>query len=221
MIRKTSEHLCEILDSGRSLAVGILLFPHVEVLDFAGPFEVFSVANRVARRDQGREVPPFSVTTVAASREVVLARHGLSVLPRHSFNDAPQYDVLVVPGGVVTQPMNDAATLDYVQRASSQASLTASVCTGAFILAKTDIIRGQRVTTHWEDIADLRQAFPSLAVVENVPFVEAGDVITSAGISAGIGMSLHMVSRILGEKIALSTAKQMQYDWKPITSSAQ
>jgi transcriptional regulator GlxA family with amidase domain len=197
----------------RPLDIAILLFPEVEVLDFAGPFEVFSVASRVAFRDLGLAHPAFLVHTVAATPAPVAARHGLQVLPVASFADAPPCDVLIVPGGVVTQPLSDDATLAWVAETAGRARLTASVCTGAFILAAAGLLEGQVVTTHWEDIADLRARYPQFEVIGDVPFVDRGALITSAGISAGIGMSLHIVGRLLGVELARATARQMQYDW--------
>ena len=206
------EPLRAVLRQPRSIEVGILLFPEVEVLDFAGPFEVFSVASRVARRDGGLEVAPFRVSTVAAAPGVVTARHGLRVLPDAAFATAPAFDLLVVPGGVVDQPLADAGTIAWVRGAATLARLTASVCTGAFILAAAGWLEGRTATTHWEDVAALRAAHPGLRVVEGVPFVDEGEVVTSAGISAGIEMSLHLVGRVLGPALARATARQMQYD---------
>lgn len=199
----------------KTLHVGILVFPDVEVLDFAGPFEVFSVASRIAvRRPQFLE-PPFRVSIIGAAGTMVPARHGLGVQPHFGFVDAPDVDVLIVPGGVVTQPLQDSNTLEWVRSTARRAALTASVCTGAFILAKLGLIDGLSVTTHWEDIPHLRAEYPDLKVIESVPYVDHGRIVTSAGISAGIGMSLHLVGRILGEDMARATARQMEYDWKP------
>lgn len=200
--------------AGRPIQAGILLFPDVEVLDFAGPFEVLSVANRVARRDRG-VAAPFAITTIAARPEPLLARHGLAVVPMADFASAPPLDLLIVPGGVVDQPLGDSATLDWITRAAQGALLTASVCTGAFLLARVGLLDGRPATTHWEDIADLRAAFPAVTVIEDRPFVDTGAIVSSAGISAGIGMSLHLVGRILGFDLARATARQMQYDWQP------
>lgn len=197
----------------RTLEVGILLFPEIEILDFAGPYEVFSVASRIAAREGLLAHPPFQVQTIAAERRPVRARHGLVVLPDAGFADHPPCDLLIVPGGVVTQPVHDPATLSWVRQSAQRAALTASVCTGAFILAKAGLLHGRTATTHWEDIADLRAQFPDLSVVESVPYVDLGSLITSAGISAGIGMSLHIVARVLGAAAAEATARQMQYDW--------
>ncbi len=209
------DRLGAIVAAGRPLRVGILLFPDVEVLDFAGPFEVFSVADRVARRDAIAPGGAFDVATVAVANRDVRARHGLSVRATYDASDAPVFELLVVPGGVVTQPLGDDDTLAYLRRAGEAAILTASVCTGAFLLAAIGLLEGRAATTHWEDIADLRAAHPALRVLEDVPFVDEDRVITSAGISAGIGMSLHLVAGILGPDGARATARQMQYDWEP------
>lgn len=195
----------------RTLDVAILLFPEVEVLDFAGPFEVFSVASRIHRE---RPHPVFRVRTVAADPAVVLARHGLPVLPQSHFSEAPAVDVLIVPGGIVDQPLADAPTLRWIGETAQRAELTASVCTGAFLLAKLGLLDGRTATTHWEDIPTLRAAHPAVSIVEDVPYVDEGRIVTSAGISAGIDMSLHLVGRILGRPAARATARQMQYEWQ-------
>jgi transcriptional regulator GlxA family with amidase domain len=197
----------------RPLRVDILLFPEVEILDFAGPYEVFSVASRVTRRDRLLPHAAFEVRTVAASASALTARHGLRLIPDASFADELPCDVLIVPGGVVTQPLQDRATLNWIGATAVRAQVIASVCTGAFVLAEAGLLEGQMVTTHWEDIADLQRQYPHLKVVEDVPYVDLGRRITSAGISAGIGMSLHLIARILGDEVAQATARQMQYDW--------
>lgn len=194
------------------ITVGILLFPEVEVLDFAGPFEVFSVAARLTARPRGLGYPAFAVSTLARRAGPVVARHGLTVTAARGFDDAPAPDILVVPGGVVDAPLGCAETLAFVRRAAAEAALTLSVCTGAFVLARCGLLGGRCVTTHWEDIADLRTAHPELEVVENVAFVDEGAVMTSAGISAGIELSLHAVGRILGREMARATARQMQFE---------
>lgn len=197
------------------LEVGILLFPEVEILDFAGPYEVFTVAARLSGRRLGIDRPAFRVRTVAAAAGLVAARHGLKVEADCGFAEAPSFDVLIVPGGVVTQPMADAATLAWLAGAAQTARLVASVCTGAFLLARLGLLDGRRATTHWEDVPDLRAAFPAVSVVEEEAFVDEGRIVSSAGISAGIGMSLHLVGRILGQDMARTTARQMQYEWTP------
>jgi transcriptional regulator GlxA family with amidase domain len=111
--------------------------------------------------------------------------------------------------------LNDTSILAWIQSAARSAALTASVCTGAFLLAKSGLLEGRTVTTHWEDIADLRADFPELDIVESMPYVDQGNIVTSGGISAGIEMSLHLVERMLGTSAAVATARQMEYRWTP------
>jgi transcriptional regulator GlxA family with amidase domain len=122
-------------------------------------------------------------------------------------------DVLVVPGGVVTAEMAKQPVTDWIARTAATSQLTASVCTGAFLLAQAGVLRTQRCTTHWEDVADLQAQFPALQVLEGPRWVSEGGVVTSAGISAGIDMSLHLVERLAGRELALATARQMDYAW--------
>ncbi|MDL9998491.1 DJ-1/PfpI family protein [Variovorax sp. J22P240] len=196
-----------------TLRVAILAFDDVEALDLAGPYEVFTTASRMARRAAPDAPSLFEVTCVARSLAPVRMRAGLSVLPKHSFADAPPADVLIVPGGVVDAAMQCAATLEWIASASRDARVTASVCTGAFLLAASGVLRDEPVTTHWEDIADLRTRFPSLDVREGVRWIDQGSIVTSAGITAGIDMSLHLVARLADEALALRTARQMDFTW--------
>jgi transcriptional regulator GlxA family with amidase domain len=196
------------------LQVGILVFDDVEVLDFAGPYEVFTTASRVhARSNPG--APLFAVRTVARNMAAVRARAGLTVLPDAEFVDACGLDVLLVPGGVVTSAMQSPAILAWIRAASARARITASVCTGSFLLAASGVITREQVTTHWEDIDDLRAQFPALDVVEGPRWVDLGGLLSSAGISAGMDMSLHLVARLGSEALAHRTAKQMDYAWNP------
>ncbi len=202
--------------------VDILLFPDVEVLDFAGPYEVFTTASRMAARLAPGSVPPFAVRTVAAAAGPVRARAGLQALADAGFtDDASPADVLIVPGGVVDDARRDEATLRWIAEAAAGAELVASVCTGAFLLADAGLVAaGTPVTTHWEDIADLRRAHPALDMREGLRWVDGGRLangraalVTSAGISAGIDMSLHLVERLAGRALAERTARQMDFEW--------
>lgn len=196
-----------------SLQVQILAFDGVEALDFAGPFEVFTTASRVHARRHPGEPALFEVKSVAAC-DVVLARAGLRLLPDWSLDEAPPADVLVVPGGVVDAALASPDTLRWIGSQARQARITASVCTGAFVLAASGVLQGKaRVTTHWEDVAELREKFPQLDVVDDVRWVDGGSIVTSAGISAGIDMSLHLVERLAGRDLALRTARQMDFAW--------
>jgi len=196
------------------LHVAILVFDDVEVLDFAGPYEVFTTASRVYGRSHAAATL-FEVRTVARSPAAVRARAGLVVLPDADFADTRPLDLLIVPGGVVTAAMQCPATLAWIQAASAKARITASVCTGSFLLAASGVLQREQVTTHWEDIADLRAQFPALDVLEGPRWVDLGRLLSSAGISAGLDMSLHLVARLGGEALAQRTAQQMDYAWNP------
>ena len=178
------------------------------MLDFSGPFEVFSTATRVAADEQ-----PFNTFLISQSGDSVTARAGYRVLPDYSFDNHPPLDVLIVAGGVHTDEMHKAAVTDWIAQQADTTSLTASVCTGAFLLAQAGVLTDQRVTTHWEDIADLKAMFPALKVIESVRWVDQGSLITSGGISAGIDMSLHIVARLHSHSLAERTARQMEFSW--------
>lgn len=196
--------------------VAILAFDGVEALDFAGPFEVFTTATRMHHRADPGAAPLFEVLSVADvpdTRHAVQARAGLRLLVDHRLAECPPCDVLVVPGGVVDAPLASPATLQWIATQSKTAQITASVCTGAFLLAASGVITSEEVTTHWEDVADLRAAFPSLQVRDDRRWVDLGRVVTSAGISAGIDMSLHLVERLGGRTLAERTARQMDFTW--------
>lgn len=196
------------------LRVRILAYDGVEALDFAGPFEVFTTAARVHQRLQPGAPAPFEVASVAHTRagEPVQARAGLRLLADHSLADTTA-DVLVVPGGVIDAPMASPDTLRWIARCATGAQLVASVCTGVFLLAQSGVVTREAVTTHWEDLADLRAQFPQLDVREGVRWVDTGRIVSSAGISAGIDMSLHLVERLAGRDLAERTARQMDYAW--------
>ena len=194
--------------SKRTLNVGIFVYDEVEVLDFAGPFQVFTTAQRVARPGV-----PFATFTVAAQSEV-RARGGLPIAPTYTFGREPHIDVLIVPGGVVTDELAKRVVIEWIAARAADAELTASVCTGAFLLAQAGVLVGKRATTHWEDIDDFRKSFPNIPIDDAARWVDEGRVVTSAGISAGIDMSLYLVERLAGEPLALRTARQMDYRWQ-------
>jgi transcriptional regulator GlxA family with amidase domain len=186
--------------------VAILLFDDVEVLDFAGPFEVFGVT------DSLRDRSAFNVVTVAESTGTIRACNGLKVVPHFSLEDCPAPHLLIVPGGIGTRPLlNKPALLEWIRRRHKTAELTMSVCTGALLLGKAGLLDGLRATTHHGAFALLRQLAPTTEVVETERFIDEGRIVTSAGISAGIDCSLHVVERLLGRDAADATARQMEY----------
>lgn len=194
-------------------AVGIFVFDDVEVLDFAGPYEVFTTATRMHARRDGQAPPLFSVFTVAQTGANVRARAGLPVLPDFHFANHPPIDVLIIPGGVVNAELDKPGVARWIAETSPRSALTASVCTGAFLLARAGLVNGLPVTTHWEDIDDLRTMFPALEVRTTGRWVDTGKIVTSAGISAGIDMCLHLVERLADRALAERTARQLDFDW--------
>src|SRR5512134_17416 len=194
-------------------SVGIYIYPDAEVLDFAGPYEVFTTASRVFRRASPSLPEPFNVFTVARAEGAVKARAGLVVQPDYSFANHPHIDLLLVPGGVVEDELKAAAVAEWIAETSRKAGLTASVCTGSFLLAQAGLLDHRSATTHWEDVAEMRAMFPAVDTLEQRRWVDEGTIVTSAGISAGIDMSLHLVERFAGRELALKTARQMDFEW--------
>ncbi|WP_263833567.1 DJ-1/PfpI family protein [Sulfurospirillum oryzae] len=197
-----------------SYSVGIFVFDNVEVLDFAGPYEVFTTATRVYGKEHLlSSITPFEVFTIGKTKSPVRARAGLKIDPDFDFSSHPKIDVLLIPGGVVTEALKDASVISWIATTSKETHLTASICTGAFLLAKAGLLEGKSATTHWEDINDLRVMFPNLDVKEQMRWVDEDSIITSAGISAGIDMSLHLIERLIDRDLAVKTARQMEFDW--------
>lgn len=195
------------------MTVGILLFDDVEVLDFAGPFEVFSLtAEDEARAGKPR---PFTVVLVAedATRPVV-ARGGLRVTPDVSLMAAPPLDILVVPGGAgVRREFEREPLVRFLRERAPAARLVTSVCTGSMLLGRAGLLAGRRATTHWAALPWMRSALPGVDVVADEHVVTDGELVTSAGISAGIDMALTVVARVCGEAVGRETARQMEYPY--------
>lgn len=188
--------------------VAILIFPEVEVLDFAGPFEVFAVTGEL-------NAGTFHPFTVAEAPADVRARNGLRIVPDFTLDTAPSPQVLVVPGGAGTRALlKKPAVLEWIRAQARGAEVVASVCTGSLVLAAAGLLTGLRATTHYENFAELAALAPGTDVVEDVRFTDNGRVLTAAGISAGIDLSLHLVGRLLGEPAAVRTARYMEYHWR-------
>lgn len=198
-----------------SIQVAILVFDNVEALDFAGPYEVFTTASRVYARSHPHDAPLFATQCVARSADTVCARAGLRIIPDATFASCTATNLLVIPGGVIDAAMARKPTIDWIAATAGTASTVASVCTGAFLLAQSGVIQGGPVTTHWEDVADLQRLFPALDVQTGPRWVDCGRTITSAGISAGIDMCLHLVGKLASHDLAVRTARQMDYAWQP------
>lgn len=199
-----------------SYRTAIVIFDEVEVLDFAGPFEVFSVTGR------RQKLEPFDVYTVAERQAPVAARNGLSINPRYAFADCPPPDILVVPGGYGTRrEMKNPVMLEWITSVAPSCELVLSVCTGALVLGAAGLLDGRDATTHFMAFDELRLVAPNAQVREDQRIVDNGNVILSAGVSAGIDMSLHVVARLLGADVARETARYMEYegDWESASPS--
>jgi transcriptional regulator GlxA family with amidase domain len=191
--------------------VAILIFDDIEVLDFAGPFEVFSVAAATMPRSP---YPAFFPYTVGVASGPVTARGGLVIAPRYTFDDCPSPDVLIVPGGEGSRRLlKHDRLLAWLAHQAQRAEITASVCTGALVLAHAGVLAGKRVTTHHGAFDRLPELDPTVEVVRDVRYVKDGKVWTSGGISAGLDMSLAMVKQLLGDHEPV--VEEMEWGWHP------
>jgi transcriptional regulator GlxA family with amidase domain len=194
----------------------ILIFDGVEVLDFAGPYEVFSRTRTVPGFESRRseDSVPFRVFTVAPEKREIRATGDLRVMPHFGFADAPAIDLLLVPGGFGTRPLvEDANAIAWIQRVAASAQLTTSVCTGAALLAKAGLLAGKRATTHFGSFDWIESLDPSIQIQRGVRFVSDG-IVSSAGVSAGIDMAFEVVAQRCGREVARETAQYIEYDWK-------
>lgn len=190
------------------IRVAILIFDEVEVLDFAGPFEVFGVA----RTPSGE--PAYEVAVVSLDGAMVRARNGLSITP-HSGIEALAAEVLVVPGGYGTRALiSDPRVPAFLCAAQDFAENTLSVCTGALLLSAAGLLRGLAATTHTDAVDELRKLDASVEIYPLARVVDNGRILTSAGVSAGIDAALYLVSRLSGADVASETARYMQYEWR-------
>jgi len=188
--------------------VAVLIFDQVETLDFAGPFEVFSVCGRPEDKRH------FQVFTVAQRPGPVVAREGLSLNPARLLADCPAPEVLVVPGGLgARREMNNPVILDWIKSIEPEAELILSVCTGALILARAGFLDGLAATTHHLSLDLLRQTAPRTEVRAGERLVDNGRIVTAAGVSAGLDASLHVVARLLDPDTARRTAAYIEYAW--------
>jgi transcriptional regulator GlxA family with amidase domain len=196
------------------MRVGLLLYEGVDLLDAGGPYEVFLTASRLVARDGG--TVPFEVVTIGPTGGPVTAYGGLGLVPDTSVADCGPLDVLVVPGTIdVDAATDDEALVAAVDRLAGASGLTSSVCTGAFLLAAAGLLKDRHWTTHWEDIDLLAERLGPERAVRGVRWVDAGDVVTAAGLSSGIAMALHLVDRLAGRDLAERTARQIDYVWQP------
>lgn len=189
--------------------IGIFVFDGAEELDWVGPWEVL-------RAWQLQSDDDVEVFTVARADGVVACAKGMRVVADHSWQTAPSIDVLVYPGGQGTRPhLEDEAVLSWLRARADEADLVVSVCTGALPLAAAGLLRGRRATTHWGSLDHLAALDRSIEVDADARYVDSGDVITAAGVSAGIDAALHLVVRLAGEERAREVKRYIQYDPQP------
>lgn len=187
--------------------IGIYIYDEAEVLDFSGPFEVFSTAKRFETKD-------WNIWLLSESASTVLARGHFPINAHYTIDDHPHLDLLVVVGGDHTQEFTKPNVTEWIKRVDQASKITASVCTGAFFLAQAGLLDHLDVTTHWEDIPELSRAFPKLNVVKEKRWVVSGKYVTSGGISAGIDMSLGLVAKLHSQELAERVTLQMEYRWQ-------
>lgn len=189
--------------------VGIFIFNDVEVMDFCGPFEVFSVANKVSTDD------PFNIFTVSEKSESIYAYNNLCVNAKYNMDNCPKLDILIIPGGKGSQTeINNKTTLDWIKLNYPRVELLLTVCTGSAIVGKCGLLDGMTVTTHHAALDLLKEAAPNANVVSGKRYIDNGKIMTSGGISAGIDMSLHVVGKLLGEETVQKTIDVMEYGWR-------
>lgn len=188
------------------ITTGVLIFNDAEELDFVGPWEVLTMAKLFAPDDR--------VVTIAETLEPVRAAKGLRILPDHTFEDAPPLDVVLVPGGMGTRrEVANPVLIDWLRKAGGRCTWVTSVCTGSLLLHEAGFADGRRITTHWGFVKPLRERGAN--VLENVRYVRDGNVVTAAGVSAGIDMALWLVGQIHGVPIARQVQRAMEYDPAP------
>jgi transcriptional regulator GlxA family with amidase domain len=186
--------------------VAIVIFNQMELLDFAGPAEVFAAA------DGGRA---FKVFTVAETDQPIKSQGFVTITPQFTIANCPRPDILVIPGGNATSVSRSQKMLDWVKEVSKDTERVLSVCTGAFVLARAGLLDGLEATTHHGAIANLRRNHPKITVRTDVRVVDNGKILTAAGVSAGIDGALHIVNKMCGQKVAQRTAEYMEYRWQP------
>lgn len=203
------------LENSETFTIGLVLFEQAEELDWVGPFEVFMMAQQTAAEDE--RAAGIRVVLMSESGAVVRGAKGLRVEVDSSFEDAPALDVLLIPGGIGTRrEMENEVMLDFLRRRALEVEWLTSVCTGSAVLEKAGLTKGKRITTHWGYVSALREsAGEETIVLEKVRYVRDGNLVTSAGVSAGIDMSLWLVGQLFGVEHARKTQRAMEYDPAP------
>ena len=186
----------------KPLSVGILLYPDVQIIDYTGPYEIFGWAG-------------YKVTTVSEDGKPLSTNMKMKVVPDYSFKNAPQFDIVLIPGGDHHKAMHNKATLGWIKAQSTAAQTILSVCTGAYILAETGLLDNLSATTFYPALRNFKKDYPRITTITNQRFVDNGKIITAAGLSSGIDAALHVVAKHHGIERAKSIAMKVEYDWQP------
>lgn len=203
--------------AGYTKNVAIVVYNGVEVLDFAGPAEVFAAS---AGRGANGQERAFNVYLVSKTRAPIVSQGFIDVTPDYSIADSPKPDIIVLPGGGSESVVNDPEWMAWVKSSAEHADHVLTVCTGAFIAGKLGLLDDHDVTTWYAAVPDLKRSFPNARVQPGRRFIDNGKVITTAGVSAGIDGALHLVARTLGRYVADRTAEYMEYAWSPQSYTA-
>lgn len=186
--------------------VGIYLFNKVELLDFAGPYEVFSTTSEL------NDHKVFKVFTISEDGGAIKSVNGLIVIPDYSFDNHPKIDILIIPGGEGTKnEIKKKKVMEWVNKTQGSAEIMATVCSGARIPAVLGLLDGLEATTHQSVIDDVKKLAPNVTIDHTKRFIDNGKIMTSGGISAGIDLSLHIVKKLCGEDTAQKTMEYMEY----------
>jgi transcriptional regulator GlxA family with amidase domain len=195
------------------LIVGILIFDDVEILDVAGPFEVFAVT-RLNDEQRLQQSSPFKVYLISETNKQITAIGGLRLTPDVTISECPELDLLVVPGGWGTRKESKNKILvKWIGNQFTNNRLIASVCTGSSLLGKAGLLDGRDATTHWRAFDFLQESAPKAQILKNVRFTLTEPIFTSAGVSAGIDLALRIVSHVFGTEVGQATARQMEYPY--------
>lgn len=186
------------------IKVGIFIFNNIQILDFTGPYDVFAFKSKV-----------FEVFTIGENMKPIETSYGLSVNPKYTFENCPQPDVLIIPGGGISKELAKENVIEWIARTAEKSQYVMSVCTGSFLIAKAGLLQGKSATTYNSAISSLRTLFPDIRVVSDQRYVDNGKVLTSAGISSGIDLSFHLIAKMKGLGVAQEVALGLEYDWKP------
>jgi transcriptional regulator GlxA family with amidase domain len=195
----------------KTRCVGLFVYDGAVLIEFAGPLQVFDVANRVHAKAAADAPPPFEYRLISKTGKPITTREGVTIEVHNAFGNHPSLDVVLVPGGALSAELQDPAVLDWLSAVSAQAEATTSVCVGSFLLGRASLLDGRSATTHFDDADALAALAPDTKVAIDKLWVEDGRIVTAGGYAAGIDMALHLVERFGGKELSVEAARQLEY----------